>query len=67
MGLLVDETAAAFDATMASETADNWLGDALDVVTQQPVVTLDATLSESIGLLQHHMPRPDTSAKHISM
>lgn len=32
--LLVDETADALDTTTTSETADSWLGDSLDVITQ---------------------------------
>ncbi|OWM70253.1 hypothetical protein CDL15_Pgr026103 [Punica granatum] len=32
-GLLVDETADAFDAALPGEAADGWLGNSLDVVT----------------------------------
>ena len=46
-GLLVDEARDTLDTTTACETADGGLGDTLDVITQDPAVTLGAALSES--------------------
>ena len=48
-GLLVDETADALDSTTAGQTADGWLGDSLDVFTQDLVMSLGASLSESLS------------------
>lgn len=46
-GLLVNEARDALDATTASQTADRWLGDALNVIPKDLAVTLGAALSES--------------------
>ena len=48
-GLLVDEARDALDASSASETADGWLGDALDVVAKDLPMTLGASLSETFA------------------
>ena len=48
-GLLVDETADALDSTTAGQTADGWLGDSLDVITQDLAMPLGASLSESLA------------------
>ena len=48
-GLLVNEARDALDASSASETADGWLGDALDVVAKDLPVALGASLSESLA------------------
>lgn len=50
-GLFVDESRDALDAASARETTDRWLGDALDVVSQNLAVTLRSTLSESLATL----------------
>ena len=44
-GLFVDEPGDTLHTTTASETADGWLGDTLDVITQHLPVTLGASLS----------------------
>ena len=48
-GLLVDETTDALHSTTTSETTDGWLGDALDVVTQNLPVALGTSLSETFA------------------
>ena len=48
-GLLVDEARDTLDSSTAGETTDGWLGDALDVVSQNLPVTLGASLSESFA------------------
>ena len=50
-GLLVDEARDALDTTTTSETADSWLGDTLDVITENLAVTLSASLTESFTSL----------------
>ena len=47
--LLVDEARDTLDSSSAGETTDGWLGDALDVVSQDLPVTLGASLSESFA------------------
>jgi len=47
--LLVDEARDTLDSTTASETTDSWLGDTLDVITQDFAMTLGATLAESLA------------------
>lgn len=49
-GLFVDESRDALDAASARETTDRWLGDALDVVSQNLAVTLRSTFSKSLPL-----------------
>ena len=44
-GLFVDESRDSLDTTSASKTTDGWLGDTLDVITQNLSVTLGAPLS----------------------
>ena len=46
-GLLVDEARDALDTSTTRETADGWLGNALDVIAKDLAVTLGASLSES--------------------
>ena len=53
--LFVDQSRNTFDTTSASKTTDSWLGDSLDVITQDFAMTLGASLSESFPPL----PRPD--------
>jgi hypothetical protein len=48
-GLLIDEARNTLDTTSASQAADSWLGDALDVVTQDFAMTLGTTLSKSLA------------------
>ncbi len=48
-GLLVDEPRDSLDSTSASQTADSWLGDALDVITKHLTVTLGTSLSQSLS------------------
>ena len=48
-GLFVDESRDTLDTSSASKTADGWLGDTLDVVSQHLPVTLGAPLSESLS------------------
>ena len=48
-GLFVDESRDSFDATSSGQSSDGWLGDALDVVSQDLSVTLGASLSESLA------------------
>ena len=48
-GLFVDEARDTLDSSSAGETTDGWLGDALDVVSQDLPVTLGASLSESFA------------------
>ena len=44
-GLFVDETGDTLDTATTSETADGWLGDALDVVPKYLPVTFGASFS----------------------
>ena len=44
-GFFVDETADSLHTTPAGKTPDCWLGDSLDVVTENLPVTLSASLS----------------------
>ena len=46
-GLLVDQPRETLDTTSSSETSDSGLGDSLDVVTKDLLVTLGPTLSET--------------------
>ena len=46
-GLFVDESGDTFDTTSSCKTADGWLGDTLDIITQHLPVTLGASFSES--------------------
>ena len=46
-GLFVDQAADTLDSTTSGETSDGWLGDALDVITQDFSVTLGATLAQT--------------------
>ena len=48
-GLLVDEARDTLHTSTASQTANSWLGDALDVVSQHLPVTLSASLSQSLS------------------
>ena len=48
-GLLVDEARDTLDSPSAGETTDGWLGDALDVVSQDLPVTLGASFPESFA------------------
>ena len=48
-GLLVDETGDALNAATTSQTPDSWLGDSLDVITENLPVTLGASLSKSLS------------------
>jgi hypothetical protein len=43
--LFIDETRDTLYTTTTSETADSWLGDSLDVITENFAVTLGASLS----------------------
>ena len=48
-GLLVDQAADTLDTTTSGETSDGWLGDTLDVITQDFSVSLGASLSETLS------------------
>ena len=48
-GFLVDETRDSLDTSSASQTANSWLGDTLDVVSQNLPVTLSAPLSKTLS------------------
>ena len=48
-GLLVNEARDTLYSTTASETADSWLSDTLDVVTKDLPVTLGASFSEALS------------------
>jgi hypothetical protein len=50
-GLFVDHGWNTLDTTTTSETSDSWLGDTLDVVSQDLAVTLGSTLSETLTTL----------------
>ena len=50
-GLFVDQTRDSLHTTSASKTTDGWLGDTLDVITQNLPVTLGAPLSQSFSSL----------------
>ena len=45
----LDESRDSFHATSSGQSSDGWLGDALDVVSQDLSVTLGASLSESLA------------------
>ena len=47
--LLVDKARDALDTATAGKTTDGWLGDPLDVVTENLPVTLGASLSETLA------------------
>ena len=55
--LLVNKARDTLDTTTTSETADGWLGDALNVVTKDLPVTLGASLSKTFASL--------ASARHV--
>ncbi|KFV65814.1 hypothetical protein N307_06726, partial [Dryobates pubescens] len=44
----IDQTRNALDAATASQTADGWFGDALDVVAQHLAVALSASFAEPL-------------------
>ena len=44
-GLLIDHGGDTLDTTTAGKTSDSWLGDTLDVVSQDLAVTLRTALS----------------------
>ncbi|KAF3840682.1 hypothetical protein F7725_006544 [Dissostichus mawsoni] len=48
-GLLVDQTGDTLHSATASQTADSWLGDSLDVITENFTVTLGASFAESLS------------------
>ena len=48
-GLFIDEPRDSFDTTSSGQSSDGWLGDTLDVVSQDLSVTLGASLSESLA------------------
>jgi hypothetical protein len=50
-GLLVDHGGDTLDTTTASETADGWLGYALDVVTQDFSVAFGSSLAQTLRKL----------------
>ena len=56
-GLLVDESGDTLDTTTTCKTTDCWLGDTLDIITQDFPVTLCATLSQALSSL--------ASARHL--
>ena len=47
--LLVDETRDSLNSTTASETADSWLGNTLDIITQNFAMTFGATFSKALS------------------
>ena len=47
--LFIDETGDTLDTSTASQTTDGWLGNALDIITQDLAVTLGASLSEPLA------------------
>ena len=53
-GLLVDEAGDALDSTTTSKTTDGWLGDTLDVITENLPVTLGASLPESLATFSEY-------------
>ena len=48
-GFFVDQARDTLDATSASESSDCWLGDTLDVITQNLAMTLCASLSQTFS------------------
>ena len=48
-GLFVDQTRDTLDTTTTGKTTDGWLGDTLDVITQDFPVPLGTPLSESFS------------------
>ena len=46
-GLLVDQTADTLDTTSAGQSTDGWLGDTLDVITQDFAMSLGASFAQS--------------------
>jgi hypothetical protein len=50
-GLLVDQSRNTLDTTTTSKTTDGWLGDTLDVITENLSVTLGASLAETFSSL----------------
>jgi len=48
-GFFVDQSRDALDTTAASESANGWLGDSLDVVPENLALSLGASLSESFS------------------
>lgn len=49
--LFVDQTGDTFYTATTSKTANRWLGDALDVITQHLTVTFRASFSQSLSAL----------------
>ena len=47
--LLIDESGDTFDSSPPRQTADCWLGDSLDVVSQHLAMALGTTLSQSFS------------------
>ena len=47
--LLVDQTGNTLHSTAASQAADSWLGDALNVIAKYLPVALGTTLSETLA------------------
>lgn len=50
-GFFVDHGRNTLDTTTTRKTSDSWLGDTLDVVSQNLTMTLSATLSETLSAL----------------
>jgi len=49
--LFIDHGRNTLDTTTTSETSDSWLGDTLDVVSQNLTMTLGTTLSKTLSAL----------------
>lgn len=47
--LLVDESGDSLDASSACQSTDGWLGDSLDVITQDFAMALGASFSQSLS------------------
>jgi len=58
-GLLVDHGGDTLDTTTTGETTDGWLGDTLNVITQDLSVTLGSSLSETLSALSTAVTRHD--------
>jgi hypothetical protein len=56
-GLFVDHGGNTLDTTTTGETTDGWLGDTLNVVTQDLSVTLGSSLSETLSALSTAVTR----------
>ncbi len=57
--LLIDETRDALNSATAGKTADGWLGDSLDVITQDFPVALGASLSKTLSSF--------SSSRHVAL